>query len=488
MTRLLVVVLLAALVAPLEGPGEPTAYQVAPGEPGALVERAYRDLLGRSPDEAGRAYWEGVLEAGGDPRSVIAWIGDSPEHRTHVVRMAYRQILRREPDQGGAAWWADALGDRMTRLGLQASLFGSAEYGATAGGSGEGFVTALYRDVLRRSPEPEGLAYWTGLVDEGVDRVTVAATVLESPEAALQPELSILTGDPVRHSVTSWFEEITVRLDREISTASHLRVTVDGVVLDGSVERTVAGDALVFRPDDLAARATPGETVPVIVTVLGDDGDRIERVGYHFHLAVPAPQVVGSSTTPLVPGQPRNANIRLAADLIDGDVIRAGESYSLNQGIGPRTTGRGFQPNGYIDEDGDVISVTGGGVSQMGTTFLNAAWFAGIALDEFRPHTIWFERYPMCREATLAWNVLDVVVTNDTPFDLTIRTGHAGSSVTVMLVGVPWAEVDSWIGEPFNTGAPGGPFSVRCGRTVTRTDGATTSESWSWRYREGFPG
>lgn len=51
----------------------------------------------------------------------------------------------------------------------------------------------------------------------------------------------------------------------------------------------------------------------------------------------------------------------------------------------------------------------------MGTTFLNAAWFASIELVDFRQHTIYFERYPMCRQATLARNLLDVVVVNDTP-------------------------------------------------------------------------
>jgi hypothetical protein len=222
--------------------------------------------------------------------------------------------------------------------------------------------------------------------------------------------------------------------------------------------------------------------------VLGYDGSSVGRADYAFTYEVPSVGDLASFTTPLVPGQPRNRNIRLAADLIDGDVIPAGGSYSLNEGIGPRTQARGFQPNGYIDEDGDVISVTGGGVSQMGTTFLNAAWFAGIRLDDFRPHTIWFERYPMCREATLAWDVLDVVVTNDTPHDMSIRTAHTSSSVTVSLVGVRWAEVESWIGEPFDVGGVGGPFSVRCGRTVTYPDGTIAEDAYLWRYNEGYPG
>ncbi|MGF1597232.1 MAG: VanW family protein [Acidimicrobiales bacterium] len=225
----------------------------------------------------------------------------------------------------------------------------------------------------------------------------------------------------------------------------------------------------------------------MIVTVLGYDGETVARADYEFTLEVRR-QVVSSFTTPLEPGERRNNNIHRAADYIDGDVIPAGWSYSLNDGIGERTEARGFGPNGYIDEVGNIISVTGGGVSQMGTTFLNASWLAGLRLDEFRQHTIYFERYPMCREATLAWNLLDVVVTNDTPYDLTIDTSYTSSSVTVALVGVRWAEVDSWIGEPFDTGGVGGPFSIRCGRTVTRPDGTSSEDAYLWRYNEGYPG
>jgi len=194
----------------------------------------------------------------------------------------------------------------------------------------------------------------------------------------------------------------------------------------------------------------------------------------------PVVQVVSSFTTPLVPGQDRNTNIGLAADYIDGDVIAPGETYSLNQGIGERTRARGFVEDGFIDSGGQLISVVGGGVSQMGTTFVNAAWFSGIQLDEFRQHSIYFERYPMCREATLAWNVLDVVVTNDSPHPITIVADQEPDSVTVSFVSLPWAEVDTFTGQPY--AYRGESFRVDCGRTVTYPDGTTSSESYSWRY------
>jgi hypothetical protein len=201
----------------------------------------------------------------------------------------------------------------------------------------------------------------------------------------------------------------------------------------------------------------------------------------------PEPRVVASFTTPLTPGQPRNTNIHQASDYIDGSVIRPGQRFSLNEAIGRRTRERGFVENGYID-DGQVRSTVGGGVSQVATTFLNAAWFAGIDLIDFRQHTIYFERYPMCREATLAWDVLDVVVRNDSPHPITVQTSYTDSWVRVELVSLPWADVSSWTGQPYNVEGPGGAFSVRCGRTVTYPDGRTAQDAYTWRYNQGYPG
>lgn len=204
-------------------------------------------------------------------------------------------------------------------------------------------------------------------------------------------------------------------------------------------------------------------------------------------MAGPSP-VMASFTTPLQPGEARNTNIHLGADYVHGDVIEPGETYSLNAGIGERTRDGGFVEDGFIDADGEIIDVVGGGVSQLATTMVNTAWFAGIELLEFRQHTIYFERYPMCREGTLNWNSLDVVFRNDAPHPITISSTYTSTGVTFTLVGDPWAEVSSWTSEPFDVEGPDGAFSVGCGRTITYPDGSSGSEEYSWRYDEGYPG
>ncbi len=193
---------------------------------------------------------------------------------------------------------------------------------------------------------------------------------------------------------------------------------------------------------------------------------------------------VSSFTTSMVAGQARNRNIRQAADYLDGSLVLPGERLSLNQAIGRRTTARGFGEGGFI-RDGEIVEVVGGGVSQMATTFMNAAWFAGVELVEFQPHSLYFAQYPVGRESTMSGNTLDVVFENDSPYGILVTTDHSDTHVTVSFWSTEWAEVDTWTGQPTNR-VPGqlrDGFDVNFGRTITYPDGTSTDESYFHRYR-----
>lgn len=278
--------------------------------------------------------------------------------------------------------------------------------------------------------------------------------------------------------LTGWLGEDGVAALERSPAPADANVVGGQLVVDGgtpgfSVDTDATAEVVVDRardPDDRSAEL-PGDTTHADVSP-----QTYEDLGIT--------EVVSQFTTDLTPGQSRNTNIRLAADHIDGDRILPGESYSLNQGIGQRTAARGFVANGFI-QDGELISVTGGGVSQMGTTFFNAAWFAGIRIDEFHPHSLYFARYPEGREATLSWGTLDVVVHNDSPYAIEIFTSHSSSHVTVYFASTSWAAVDTWTGERYDLveGDERDGFTVDFGREITYPDGSTTSESYSHTYR-----
>ena len=195
------------------------------------------------------------------------------------------------------------------------------------------------------------------------------------------------------------------------------------------------------------------------------------------------PSVVASFQTDLLGDPDRTHNIHLAADYVDGDVIRPGESYSLNANIGQRTVARGFRnvEGGCIGAGGEAVDCVGGGVSQFATTFMNAAWLAGIEIPEFHPHSLYFRRYPVCHEATLSWGTLDVVVRNDSPYDITVDAFYDTAVIGVQLLSQPWADVTGW-SDPTPETAPDQAFTSTCGRTITYPDGSTREEAYEHHY------
>ena len=142
---------------------------------------------------------------------------------------------------------------------------------------------------------------------------------------------------------------------------------------------------------------------------------------------------MGTFTT-RYPGQPRVRNIRRIAAAVDGTVIPPGGQFSLNGISGPRTTAKGYVKAPFI-ADGKIVPSVGGGVSQASTTIYNAAYFAGLQLDTSQPHSLFIDRYPPGREATLNFPDIDLKWTNDTEAPVVVRTVTDATSITVQLYG-----------------------------------------------------
>jgi vancomycin resistance protein YoaR len=123
----------------------------------------------------------------------------------------------------------------------------------------------------------------------------------------------------------------------------------------------------------------------------------------------------------------RNINQSRAAELINGTVLRPGETFSFNDTVGERTEANGFVP-GFIIADGVFREDLGGGVSQVVTTTYNAAFFAGLQDVEHKPHSFYIDRYPVGREATVAWPTVDLKFRNNTPYGVLIEAWVVNST------------------------------------------------------------
>ena len=159
----------------------PTADGRTPSE--RYVDALYVDLLGRAADVPGRAHWAGQLDAGRAPWSVAVDLARSAEWTGHVVSSLYQDVLGRPPDAAGRAYWASRLGSGDRVASVAVLLLGSAEAYALGGGTDAGWVALTHRTLLGREPHPDEVAWWTGLLRDGVGRGRIATTLWSAPEA-----------------------------------------------------------------------------------------------------------------------------------------------------------------------------------------------------------------------------------------------------------------------------------------------------------------
>ena len=75
---------------------------------------------------------------------------------------------------------------------VQAGIIGSAEYYATAGGTPQAWVTALYENLFERAPDAAGLAYWANVIQTTQSRSSVVLGCVTSDEY----RLNLLRGIP----------------------------------------------------------------------------------------------------------------------------------------------------------------------------------------------------------------------------------------------------------------------------------------------------
>ncbi|QZY28479.1 VanW family protein [Nocardioides coralli] len=165
---------------------------------------------------------------------------------------------------------------------------------------------------------------------------------------------------------------------------------------------------LVTRPEGKRVQAVKARTArPDLTTAELRDLDITEKVS--------------SFTTYYPHAEYRNVNIGRAAEIVDGTILEPGEVFSLNGTVGERTAENGFT-EGFIISDGILVRDLGGGVSQLATTLFNAMFFAGLEDVEHKPHSFYIDRYPVGREATVAWGAVDLRFKNTTPHGVFIQS------------------------------------------------------------------
>ena len=219
-------------------------------------------------------------------------------------------------------------------------------------------------------------------------------------------------------------------------------------------------------------------------------------------------QVTGSFTTYYPGSAYRVNNIGKAARLINGTFLKPGETFSMNQTLGKRTAAAGWMRGGGIANGKIDPNIYGGGISQATTTTFNAIFFAGLEDIYHKPHSLYFSRYPVGREATLDWVMVDMKFRNDSPHGVVLqawttgRTGQTGS-ITVRVWSTKRYTVKASTPVRSNYRGPGATqydsspgcvpqsamsgFDVRFKRLFYQGKKLVKSEPFFWRYNSLTP-
>ncbi|MGC4154911.1 MAG: VanW family protein [Propionicimonas sp.] len=189
----------------------------------------------------------------------------------------------------------------------------------------------------------------------------------------------------------------------------------------------------------------PEQLAQAVLPVLSESGDRTAGVevtkrpaGFTTDDAKAAgiKEVTGEFTTYFPGSAYRYNNIGKAARLINGTYVAPGETFSLNARLGERTAANGWMRGGGIANGRIDPNIYGGGISQATTTLFNAIFFAGLEDVYHKPHSLYFSRYPMGREATLDWRSVDLKFKNDSEYGVLLQgwtTGKTGSQGSVTI-------------------------------------------------------
>ncbi|HMJ79169.1 MAG TPA: DUF4214 domain-containing protein [Iamia sp.] len=216
---------LAVVVATLTAaPGPGPAAALTPVEPdSAWVVLTYRHLFERPPTNDALRYRTDQLHAGRSRRAMADELVASREHAGVILRRLYDRILGRVPDAASRTYWIDRLvaGERVSTVA--SFLYGSPELYTAAGGTAEGYVAFLYRDILGREPDAAGAAYWEGRIAGGASRIGLARAWYLTPEAtglrAGVMFLDLLHRPPSVAERSSWAERLRRIDERQVTAA-----------------------------------------------------------------------------------------------------------------------------------------------------------------------------------------------------------------------------------------------------------------------------
>lgn len=184
-------------------------------------------------------------------------------------------------------------------------------------------------------------------------------------------------------------------------------------------------------------------------------------------------------------------NVGLAAESINGKVIKPGNIFSQNSTLGPYNEKNGYK-EGATYVNGKIVMDTGGGVCKIATTLYNLAVLSNIEIKERYNHSMPINYVPYGQDATVAFGVKDFRIKNNTEGNILIWSKLIGNRLYMAFYGTEHPPTVIWEHEITDIVSPSVKYikneSLEKGEMKTvimGLDGATVKSKILIHYKDG---
>lgn len=135
------------------------------------------------------------------------------------------------------------------------------------------------------------------------------------------------------------------------------------------------------------------------------------------------------------PDPNRQTNITLTCQSLNGIIVKAGETFSFCNTLGPAKPEDGYLKADTFDSDGNTIKAYGGGKCQVSTTLYNAVLAcSGLTVVERHEHSGEVYYVPEGMDACVAYGSCDFKFRNDNNFDIKLYFTNTPDNIDVKIV------------------------------------------------------
>lgn len=215
------------------------------------IEQVFQDFLHRPAEPAGMQFWSNLMAGGTTRLQVAEYIEWSPEYQNDTVIGEFEEYLHRAPDSATLSALSGFLAGGGTGEQLAASLVSTSEYyQVRGGGTTQGYLNALFHDVLHRAIDAPTDALLSKLDFSQTSARLMIADALFGSNEYLQDLISLPgASNPASGYITSGWYQAYFGHDADSATRA-----ADAKLLQGGIPHNLFL-AMLVSSDEYFARA-----------------------------------------------------------------------------------------------------------------------------------------------------------------------------------------------------------------------------------------